>query len=203
MILLTVGETSPLPPELLPLLEDKDLLAGNEFIADEVEKEGMVGDWDRSESWFESGWDCFFSNTSFSLSSCSCLVVVVVVVGFSCASFPLSDRVEEGPDSSWFLLSPTFSEDILTIFNIFDAGIIPTLPRRPAAPLLRPTPTPFNPNADRLGGGGNDKASNSTEGDRTIVQSSSIAGGEWVGIDIDGLLLALAVEGVVGKLDVE
>jgi hypothetical protein len=30
--------------------EEETFRVGNEFIADEVEKEGMVGDWDRLES---------------------------------------------------------------------------------------------------------------------------------------------------------
>jgi hypothetical protein len=63
------------------------------------------------------------------------------------------------------LFSSTCSEDLLTIFNIL--GIT-----SPAFALT--VPTPFN---GCLGGGGNEAASNSTEGDLTMVQSSSIFGG--------------------------
>lgn len=48
-----------------------------------------------------------------------------------------------------------------------------------------------------LGGGGNDKASNSLEGDWTMVQSSSIDGGVWL------LGIAMVVVLMERRLDVE
>ena len=67
-------------------------------------------------------------------------------------------------DASRFFLS-TCSEDILAIFNIL--GIT-------SLAFALTVPIPFN---NCLGGEGNDTASNSTEVDLTMVQSSSIFGG--------------------------
>lgn len=126
--------------------------AGNEFIADEVEKEGMVGDWDRLESRSVLG-----SVTSFSMSPCPDVVISSMMFSsFSC-EYALSDTSR--------LFSSTCSEDILAIFNIL--GIT-------SLAFALTIPIPFN---NCLGGGDNDTASNSTEGDLTIVQSSSIFGG--------------------------
>ena len=120
-------------------------------MADEVEKEGMVGDWDRMESRSVSG-----TVTSFSLSPCP--DVDISLITFSSLSCEYASL-----DTSR-LFSSTFSEDILTIFNIL--GIT-------SLAFALTVPIPFN---NCLGGEGA-TASNSTEGVLTIVQSSSILGG--------------------------
>jgi hypothetical protein len=72
LILHVLGETATGEPLDRVEKEEETLRAGKEFIVDEIEKEGMVGDWDRLES--RSVLD---SNASFPLSPCSDLVVVI------------------------------------------------------------------------------------------------------------------------------
>ena len=111
-----------------------------------------MGDWDRLESRSVSG-----SVKSFSLSPCPDVVISSMMLSsFSC-EYALLDISR--------LFSSTCSEDILTIFNIL--GIT-------SLAFALTVPIPFN---NCLGGGGNDKASRSTEGDLMMVQSSSVFGG--------------------------
>ena len=111
-----------------------------------------MGDWDRLESRSVSG-----SVTSFSLSPCPAVVISSMMFSsFSC-EYALLEISR--------LFSSTCSEDILTIFNIL--GIT-------SLAFALTVPMPFN---NCLGGEGKDAAPNSTEGDLTMVQSSSTFGG--------------------------
>jgi hypothetical protein len=167
LLLLLSGERATGEPLDVADKEEETLRAGNEFIADEIEKEGMVGDWDRLDSRSILG-----SKISFSLSPCSDLMLSSMSFFSSPALLDISR-----------LFSSTCSEDIFNILGITSLALAFALLRWSSAVLGRSNPTPMpTPLSNCLGGGGNEKASNSTEGDLTMVQSSSIDGGGWMGL---------------------
>ena len=108
-----------------------------------------MGDWDRMESRSVLG-----SVKSF--SSCSDVVISSMMLSSLSWEFALLDISR--------LFSSTCSEDLLTIFNIL--GIT-------SLAFALTVPIPFN---NCRGGGGNDTASRSMEGDLMMVQSSSVFG---------------------------